>query len=101
MLYLLERYRRLGTPTSRLQVKVFGGADILGGGVVRDGYLTIGRQNTMAAMETLGWQKITPSVTETGGDRGRKLVFVTNTGEVYVKRIGKIASRLHLLKDGE
>jgi chemotaxis protein CheD len=101
VLYLLERFHRLGTPASRLQVKVFGGADVLGGGAVRDGYVTIGRQNTMAAMETLGWQKVKPSVTETGGDRGRKLVFVTNTGEVYVKRIGKIAGRLHSFKDGE
>jgi chemotaxis protein CheD len=97
ILYLLERFRRLGIPTSRLKVKVFGGADVLANSR-RDGYVTIGKQNTMAALETLGWQNIKPSVTETGGDRGRKLVFVTNTGEVYVKRIGKIASKFHDLK---
>lgn len=100
VLYLLERYRRLGTAPSQLTVKVFGGADVLGH-IVRDGYITIGRQNTLATLETLGWQRIKPVVCETGGDRGRKLVFVTNTGEVFVKRLGRVASRLHDLRDRE
>lgn len=93
ILYLLERYRRTGVPPSRLIIKVFGGADVLEG-KPRDGYASIGRQNTMAALESLGWQGVRPSVTETGGERGRKLVFVTHTGEVFVKRLGTVASRL-------
>lgn len=91
VLYLVERYRRMGVPTSRLVVKVFGGADIMGRPV--DGYASIGRQNTMAALETLGWQGLQVAVRETGGNRGRKIVFVTHTGEVFLKRLNPISSR--------
>jgi len=93
VLYLLERYRRMGVPFSRLAIKVFGGADVLGG-KPRDGYMSIGRQNTMAALESLGWQGVRPVVVETGGESGRKVIFITHTGDVFVKRLGKIASRL-------
>jgi chemotaxis protein CheD len=91
VLYLIERYRRMGVPTQRLVVKVFGGADILGQPL--DGYSSIGRQNTMAALETLGWQGLQVAVRETGGNRGRKIVFLPHTGEVFLKRLNPISSR--------
>lgn len=87
--YLIERFRRTGTPPSRLVVKVFGGADILATSG-RKGYQSIGKQNTMATLEALGWQKIRPTVVETGGDRGRRLVFLTHTGESYVKKVASM-----------
>ena len=92
VLYLIERYKRMGVPPERLVVKVFGGADVLSRS--SDVYASIGRQNTMAALETLGWQGLTVSVRETGGDSGRKIVFVTHTGEVFLKRLNPISSRL-------
>lgn len=91
VLYLIERYRRMGVPPQRLSVKVFGGADILAS--VRDGYESIGRQNTMAAIEALGWQGVQIAARETGGNRGRKIVFLTHTGEVFLKRLNPISSR--------
>lgn len=91
VLYLIERYRRMGVAPQRLSVKVFGGADILAS--VRDGYESIGRQNAMAAIETLGWQGVQISARETGGNRGRKIVFLTHTGEVFLKRLNPISSR--------
>jgi chemotaxis protein CheD len=90
VLYLVERYRRMGAPTERLVVKLFGGADVLGKRY--DGYESIGRQNTMAAIETLGWQGLRIAVRETGGDRGRKIVFMNHTGEVFVKRLNPVSS---------
>jgi chemotaxis protein CheD len=90
VLYLVERYRRMGVPTQRLVIKLFGGADVLG--KRRDGYESIGRQNTMAAVETLGWQGLRITVRETGGDRGRKIVFMTHTGEVFQKRLNPVSS---------
>lgn len=89
ILYLLERFRRTGVPPSRLVVKVFGGADVLDTRP-REGYASIGRQNETASLETLGWQRIRPAVVQTGGQMGRKLVFVTHTGETFVKRVERI-----------
>jgi chemotaxis protein CheD len=90
VLYLVERYRRMEVPPQRLVVKVFGGADVLARRY--DGYESIGRQNTMAAVETLGWQGLRIAVRETGGNRGRKIVFMTHTGEVFLKRLNPVSS---------
>jgi chemotaxis protein CheD len=89
--YLVERYRRIGITPQRLTVKVFGGADVLGEPV--RGYSSIGHQNTMAARETLGWQDLRIAARDTGGDRGRKIVFRTHTGEVFVRQLGTTSSR--------
>lgn len=92
ILYLLERYRRMQIPTDRLVIKLFGGADVLHRPSSK--YESIGRQNTMAALETLGWQGLKPSAQDTGGDRGRKIIFMTHTGEVLLKRLNPVSSRL-------
>jgi chemotaxis protein CheD len=91
VLYLVERYRRMGVPPRRLIVKVFGGADILD--QTAAGYSSIGRQNTMAALETLGWQGLDIVVQKTGGRCGMKIVFVTSTGDVFLKRLDQLSSR--------
>lgn len=91
VLYLIERYRRMGVAPDRLVVKVFGGADVLGKPV--KGYASIGRQNTMAALETLGWQGLRITAQDTGGHRGRKIAFLTHTGEVLMRYLNPTSSR--------
>lgn len=91
VLYLVDRYDRLGVPASRLRIKIFGGGDVLGS-PPRDGFDSIGQQNVFAAMESLGWLGVRPAVRHVGGERGRKLMFVTSTGEVFVKTLGRIGA---------
>lgn len=91
ILFILERYRRMEIPPERLLIKLFGGADVLPRASTV--YESIGRQNTMAAIETLGWQGLRATVRETGGDRGRKLVFMPHTGDVFVRRLDPVMSR--------
>lgn len=91
ILYLLDRYRRMEIPPERLVIKLFGGADVLARPSCE--YASIGHQNTMAALETLGWQGLRAAVRETGGDRGRKIVFMPHTGEVFLRRLSPVSSR--------
>jgi chemotaxis protein CheD len=91
ILFLLERYRRMEIPPERLTIKLFGGADVLPR--TSGEYESIGRQNTMAALETLGWQGLHATVRETGGDRGRKIVFMPHTGDVFMRRLNPVLSR--------
>jgi chemotaxis protein CheD len=91
ILFLLERYRRMEIPPERLVIKLFGGADVLPR--QSNEYESIGRQNTMAALEVLGWQGLRASVRDTGGDRGRKIVFMSHTGEVFLRRLNPVLSR--------
>lgn len=86
--FLVERYRRLGVSPRSLDAKVFGGADVLGSEGATE-YQSIGRQNMMAALESLSWYRIAPSARDAGGDRGRRLYFAPHTGEVFVKRLSR------------
>jgi len=90
--FMLDRYRRLGVNPHGLQAKVFGGAEQLGIEET-DGYRSIGRQNLMSALETLGWYKLAPSAQDAGGSAGRRLFFAAHTGEVFVRRLGGTAER--------
>lgn len=63
-----------------LEAKVFGGANSLSMNSVG-----VGRQNVRAALEALETERIRVLVTHVGGARGRSLLFLSHTGEVYVK----------------
>lgn len=77
--------KRIGT--KELVAKVFGGADMFPQmrGIRDNG--TIGAQNIRAALFILDQAGIDPTVIEVSGQQGRKLVFFSDTGEVYVKRV--------------
>lgn len=70
----------LGVRLSDVECKVFGGA----GTIFRDG-ASMGAKNVMTAFEVLATRRLRIAASHVGGGRGRKLVFVAHTGEVYVK----------------
>ena len=67
-----------------LEVKLFGGASMR---QLTPRHRSVGSQNIEAATDVLRDQGIALRVTDTGGTSGRKLLFYTATGEVFVKRI--------------
>src|SRR5262249_14323447 len=67
-----------------LQVKLFGGATMRR---LVPHQNSVGRQNVDAAMALLREEGFTLCTSDTGGTAGRKLLFYTATGEVFVKRI--------------
>jgi len=77
---MCERLEDLGVRLTDVECKVFGGA----GTIFRNG-VSMGAKNVMAAFETLAARRLRVTASHVGGARGRKLVFVAHTGEVYVK----------------
>ncbi|ABB32644.1 CheD [Geobacter metallireducens RCH3] len=84
ILLMLEMFAAQGVSRQRLEVKVFGGADIIGAGGNRVG---VGRRNVEIATLVLAANGLTVAAKDVGGTRGRKLFFVTHTGEVFLKRL--------------
>lgn len=81
---LLQRMRALGCQDHDLEAKLFGGAKILGGGSSEP---HLGQRNAAVARAQLATAGI-PLVTEdVGGDRGRKLVFHSDTGVALVRKL--------------
>lgn len=89
--YMVEvMAKQRGFSCSKLEAKLFGGADVLSAMLDFTGNNpTIGAQNILAAKAALKKHGV-PIVNEhVGGDRGCKLFFYTNTGEVYMKFISR------------
>ena len=80
---LLERFRKAGVPVSRLRAKVFGGAS-MGGSSAGD----LASRNVEVAVAFLRGYGIPVVSQDTGGERGRKLIFRTSDATAWVRLLG-------------
>lgn len=86
---MLRRFKRLGIWPDELEIKMFGGADML---VVKKGSWSgengrVGRKNILMARELVQNNNLKLKNADVGGTLGRKLFFDTETGEVLLKRL--------------
>lgn len=72
--------------SEEIQVKLFGGADMFKtvDSVTRN--LSVGRQNIAVATNCLKAYGMVPTASDLGGRKGRKLVFKTDCGIVFIKK---------------
>jgi chemotaxis protein CheD len=84
--YLAQQFDALGAHRHQLEVKVFGGADVLPVTGHRH-KPTVGALNCKIAMEVLEEKGFTVSASDLGGVRGRRIHFHTGTGEVLLQRL--------------
>lgn len=84
---LATRFEGFGAFRAEVQVKVFGGADVLPvqAGLTRRA--TVGRQNRDSALEVLERESLSVVASDVGGRTGRAIQFHTGTGEVLVRRL--------------
>jgi chemotaxis protein CheD len=75
----------LGSQRVQLQAKVFGGAHVLRPGPDRAGDL--GAQNAALALELLAAERIPVVAQDLGGERSRKLIFRTDDGSAFIRRL--------------
>jgi chemotaxis protein CheD len=84
--YLARQFDALGASRGELEVKLFGGADVLPAAGTR-GRPTVGAQNCKVATEVLVEEGLIVSASDLGGNRGRRIHFHTGTGEVLLHRL--------------
>ena len=85
--YLAQQFDALGAGRQELEVKLFGGADVLPVAGMRLDRPTVGAQNCRAAAEVLAEEGLKVSASDVGGVRGRRIHFHTGTGQVLVHRL--------------
>jgi chemotaxis protein CheD len=83
--HLAQQFDALGARRDEVQVKLFGGADVLPAN--RVGQATVGALNCETALEVLAQEGFTVAASDLGGTRGRRIHFHTGTGEVLVYRL--------------
>lgn len=88
---LLARFTSEGIPPGRVSAKVLGGARRLGSVVRNPLYGPVGPRNVDAALACLAHHRLRVEALDTGGEYGRRVLFVVSTGEVYVRQLGVFA----------
>ncbi len=84
---LLERMLGLGSNIKDIQAKIFGGGELLERGTGNS--TLIGERNIRVARLMLEERNIQIIASSTGGRRGRKILFFSDTGEVRHKFLEK------------
>jgi len=84
---LAGRFDALGAQRSEVQVKLFGGADVLAA-INAATRPTVGRLNCEAALRGLRTQGFAVVASSLGGTTGMNIQFNTETGEVLLRRLG-------------
>jgi len=88
--HMVEWFVARGVAPRSLEVKVFGGADVLAtAGSGAGAPPTIGAMNREALARLLGEHGLIPVSSSLGGCSGLKLYFDTGTGDVLVRRLHK------------
>lgn len=86
--HLARQFDALGARRGELEVKLFGGADVLPVALT-PGKLSVGAQNCSVAIEVIDEEGLTICASDVGGVRGRRIHFHTGTGEVLLHRLAK------------
>ncbi len=85
--HMAAYFSRRKISPDEIQAKLFGGADMFNSGRPSVRNLTVGWQNIATATQCLQTLGLSPSSTDVGGKQGRKLIFTTDTGTVFLKKL--------------
>lgn len=83
IIHMIEKLESMGSSRTEIEVKMFGGASMFS----KHDTIAVGRRNIETAITVMSGQKLNLKAWNVGGSRGRKLIFDTSTGEVFVKFI--------------
>jgi chemotaxis protein CheD len=87
--HVLERMLSLGAGKDTMEIKVFGGGQLLTRltGSSSGIEISIGRRNVETALKVIGELGLHVVTTDVGGNWGRKLIFYAHRGDVLIKKI--------------
>jgi chemotaxis protein CheD len=85
--WMVEQLSLPGVRRSEIETKLFGGGDLFVPSMISGNNLSVGKQNTVMALEMFKKEGLIVASQDLGGTMGRKIIFNTGTGEVLLKRI--------------
>lgn len=83
---VIDQMLNAGCTKRNMEAKLFGGANINQTSIEN---MMIGRKNIIIAKEILAKNNIPITAEDTGGLKGRRIVFVSNTNHVYLRYTGE------------
>lgn len=86
--FILEMMRAIGATNDEIEIKAFGGGNILGM-PGNSGIPGVGETNITAFQRLVRREGLRVVASEVGGTCGRRVVFLTHSGDVFMRRIGQ------------
>jgi chemotaxis protein CheD len=83
---LITKMLALGCKKENLVAKYFGGGGLLD---ISTSFLNVGERNIDIAVDILKGEKIAIASRDIGGAHGRKVIFHTDSGDVFLKKLVK------------
>jgi chemotaxis protein CheD len=83
---LMQRFDALGADRAEIEVKLFGGGDVLPVGE-GGGRATVGKLNCDSALKVLREERLEVAASSLGGSSGINLQFHTLSGAVFLRRL--------------
>ncbi len=85
---MLEELHSSGILNDEIECKMFGGSDMFKTILGKPNPINVGEQNIIAAYKIMYESNLRLAASDTGGSRGRQIIFIPNSGEVFLKKIG-------------
>lgn len=89
MEWMLARFAQYHIKAQSLEVKLFGGAGLFPDRRGGEQSLAVGERNIDMALKLIDAHGLRLMAWDLGGDKGRKLIFCTSTGEVLTKFVAR------------
>lgn len=81
--YMLMNFGERGILAEEIELKIFGGADTM----MSKSRNTVGSKNVKSALTIIREKQLRIVAADVGDSFGRKLIFLSHTGEVFLKRL--------------
>ncbi len=88
---MINKMKASGIKRSDIEVKIFGGSEMVAVKRRTSDWKTVGQENIMTATSLIYKEKLNLVSYDVGGTAGRKILFNTKTGEVFMKRVNNIS----------
>ncbi len=96
---MMRLFRKEGITPDELEVKLFGGSEMITSNNPGKQVIRVGLMNIEMALNLLHSFEIQPDKRDTGGKSGRRLFFDTSTGDVWIKKITTSSASIIEKKD--
>lgn len=89
MEWMLARFAQYHITPQSLEIKLFGGAGLFPDRRGGEQSMAVGERNIDMALKLIDAHDLRLKAWDVGGDKGRKLIFCTSTGEVLTKFVAR------------
>ena len=98
--WMISRFEHLHIKRQSIEIKLFGGAGLFPDRRGGEQSLAVGERNIEMALKLIDKYGLRLKAWDVGGDKGRKLIFCTTSGEVLTKFVERTQVPEQPLKEG-